>query len=163
MKIYTDGSFIPKYSDIVGYSAVFILEELKTDYRVSILYGGIKDKEYAKMRNVSGEIFAVMNGINYCIENSLDSYIRIYHDYSGVGHWANETWKRNKELTIQYHDFIKDIRRNSSVDFLQVNAHTGVVLNELADKFAKRGILLANEKNTTSCAVIQNILVDKYS
>ena len=77
--------------------------------------------------------------IDYCLENGIDD-IEIYHDYEGVGKWADGLWKANNPLTQGYKQFIADARRIMSIRFIKVKAHAGNKYNEMADKLAKQAL-----------------------
>ena len=72
-------------------------------------------------------------------ENGIDD-IEIYHDYEGVGKWADGLWKANNPLTQGYKQFIADARRVMSIRFIKVKAHAGNKYNEMADKLAKQAL-----------------------
>ena len=72
--------------------------------------------------------------------------VTIYHDYEGIGKWADQLWKRNKPYTKDYADFVASCRNNMSVRFVHVDGHTGVEGNELVDTVAKEACGMATTK-----------------
>ncbi|MDY2986711.1 MAG: ribonuclease H family protein [Peptoniphilus sp.] len=94
------------------------------------------EAEDASMRNVAGEIM----GSKVAIERALElGYKKIYlhYDYMGIECWALGSWKANKKSTQEYRDFYSSVKDKITVEFIKVQAHTGVEFNELADKLAK--------------------------
>lgn len=90
-------------------------------------------------RNVTGEIFGAMKAMNYCLENDIES-LDLYYDYVGIKAWATGEWKANKEMTKTYASFYDKLKDKLDVNFIKVQAHTGVELNERADKLAKAAL-----------------------
>ena len=102
-----------------------------------IIRGRGYDKEMLEMRNVAGEIQCVIESIKKANSLGLTS-LTIYYDYDGIRAWIDGTWKAKKTGTIKYTEFIK--KQEMKIDFIHVNAHTGVVGNEYADVLAKSAI-----------------------
>lgn len=133
--IYTDGSFNNKNG--TGYG--FLICDSKNNIIVES-YGHLDEKKFISHRNVYGEIIGCMRAINFCIKHTDCKKIKIFADYKGVECWANETWKRNKELTITYNKFIKNVRSSGyKINILHVDGHSGIDGNERADELAKLG------------------------
>lgn len=80
--------------------------------------------------------------MNYAIKNKLKKVI-IYHDYSGIRHWALGEWKTKNELSKVYKDFFELAMKKIEVQFVKADGHTGDKFNEEADILAKKelGIL----------------------
>lgn len=90
-------------------------------------------------RNVTGEIFGAMKAMQYCLDNNIKS-LDLYYDYAGIEAWATGSWKAGKELTKRYVKFYEALKNKLDVNFIKVQAHTGVELNERADKLAKAAL-----------------------
>ena len=91
-------------------------------------------------RNVEGEIAAAKVAIGAVARNPYYSSMTVYHDYQGIGSWADKTWQANKSYNQSYALFVESIRKNGlSVEFVHVDGHTGVEGNEYVDKLAKIG------------------------
>ena len=90
-------------------------------------------------RNVTGEIFGAMKAMQYCLDNNIKS-LDLYYDYAGIEAWATGSWKASKELTKRYVKFYEALKNKLDVNFIKVQAHTGVELNERADKLAKAAL-----------------------
>lgn len=127
---FVDGSF-NKEKNEYGWGAVMYFNKEKY-----FLSGSGNDPEDAQLRNVAGEILGVQRAIEEAIERGYKQ-IDIYYDYLGIEMWATNQWKRNKKQTIAYYNFIKETQKKISINFYKVKSHTGIELNELADKLAK--------------------------
>lgn len=130
VKAYVDGSYSAideKYS----YGCVILIEDK------ILKFGGVDNNiDYIDMKNVAGELLGSMEAIKWAKDNNYDSVI-IYHDYEGIERWANNNWKANKKGTQEYVRFINDYRKYIDISFVKVQAHSGDIFNEEADKLAK--------------------------
>lgn len=129
---YTDGSWNNK-TKTYGYGVVLI----DNDVVVGKLSGKGQNQEYAKSRNVAGEVLGAQAAISWAIQNKYNS-ITIYHDYTGVAEWPLRHWQANKELTKNYVQYVDRCKRLIYIKFVHVPGHTGVVYNEQADQLAKK-------------------------
>ena len=77
--------------------------------------------------------------IDHCMANGIKS-VEIYHDYEGIGAWADRRWKANNPLTQGYRDYVAEARKSIDIKFVKVKAHAGNRYNELADKLAKKAL-----------------------
>ena len=87
------------------------------------------------MRNVVGELFACIEGVNYAKNNGY-SEITVHYDYQGIKAWTNGQWKAKKEETQRYKAWFDEINKEIKINFVKVKAHSGNKYNELADKLA---------------------------
>ncbi|MCR5396861.1 MAG: ribonuclease H family protein [Lachnospiraceae bacterium] len=131
---FVDGSFNPATK---VYGCGGFLYDL--DGNRHLIQDSSDDEEMATMRNVAGEILGSTLAIKKAIELGLKE-LTIYYDYEGIRHWAEGTWKRNKEGTIRYHEFVSAIRSSIKLNFVHVKAHTGIPGNEEADTLAKEAV-----------------------
>lgn len=135
---YVDGSFMTN----IGYGSGVYLIYKDTVYEIT----GMGDVErYMSMQNVSGEILATMLAIRKAIKLGCKE-ILIYHDYIGIGHWANDTWRANKDETKDYKQFIQDARKKIEIHFEKVKAHSGNFGNVQADRLAAETLNLCKTK-----------------
>ena len=126
---YTDGSYREnKYS----YGYVLILETGE-----AIGYGDCgDDATWGSMNNIAGELLAVFAVLRLVGELGI-SELLVMHDYTGIGEWANGTWKCKKEATQYYKDTIGRYRSMGLVvNFKWIRGHKGDEFNTLADKIA---------------------------
>lgn len=130
MVAYTDGSYNDK-THRSGYGVVIVNPKGKI---IDTIQGSIP----AKSRQVDGELFAVLTAIMYAIKKGVKS-IEIRYDYEGVGKWANGNWTAAEECSIEYKRALKSLKAFIDVRFQKVPAHSGVALNNEADKLAKSG------------------------
>ena len=145
MIAYVDGSNLSDGSKYSWGVVLFhkVMKE-KPNYNVRStskveLYRASTDKRFIKYRNVAGELFAAMSAIDYAIENKAEK-ITIYHDYSGIRHWALKEWKSKNELSNAYVKFVSERQDKLKIEFVKVDGHTGDVFNERADELAKFAI-----------------------
>lgn len=142
MVAYVDGSNL---SDGSKYSWGVVLfhkkKESKQKYNMSSttkveIYRDSDDQRFVKYRNVSGELFASMSAIDYAVENEAKK-LTIYHDYSGIRHWALNEWKAKNNLSKMYSEFVNERKQLLEIEFVKVDGHTGDIFNERADELAK--------------------------
>lgn len=95
------------------------------------------DERFIQYRNVSGELFAAVHAIKFAIKHGIRK-IYIYHDYSGIRHWALGEWKVNNDLSKAYNKYISSALGFIDIEFVKVEGHTGDVFNEEVDILAKR-------------------------
>lgn len=93
------------------------------------------------IRNIGGEIEAAEEVIQKAIELGAD-YLRIFHDYEGIGRWGNDEWKAARPDTQSYLDFVKCAREKLTIEFVKVKGHQGDKYNEVADRLAYQGRLM---------------------
>lgn len=130
---FVDGSFNVK-TGVYGYGG-FLFD----GHDKHILSGSGDDAEMATMRNVAGEILGSMAAVEKAIELGIKE-LSIYYDYMGIEMWATGAWKRNKEGTIAYHEYMNSVRDKIQINFIKVKGHSGVEGNEEADILAKKAV-----------------------
>lgn len=132
---FTDGSFIDGIEKY-GYGVII----LKSTNNFEQLCGSLNNPKYLSSRNVSGEVFAVINALDWAISNNI-SKIKIYHDYEGISKWINKEWQANSDIATTYvalyENKFKDLL---SVDFEHVKGHSNCKYNDMADKLAKAAL-----------------------
>ena len=133
---YVDGSFNPA-TNKVGSSVIFRSGTKSTEPKEVEFTNENSDLD--DMRNVGGEIIASTSAIHYAIQQGFKS-ITIYYDYMGIEKWATHDWKANNSSTKTYVNIVDQFRNLIEIKFIKVKAHTGVELNELADKTAKHAV-----------------------
>ncbi len=125
-EVYTDGSFCKgRYS----YGYAFI-----KDGEVIFESNGVgEDLEAASMRNVAGELAAVVHAVEKA--KKLSARILIYHDYSGVSHWVTGDWQAKNKFTQAYVAFMRE--HHGLYEFKKVTGHSGDRFNDYVDRLAK--------------------------
>ena len=138
VRAYVDGS----YDAATGrYSCGVVMIRTGADGSVKTreLNAVYDDPEAAKQRNVAGEIMGAKTAIDFCIRNRIEE-VGIYHDYEGIGKWADGLWKAKNPLTQAYAQYVAKARERMKIEFFKVPAHAGNKYNELADKLAKQAL-----------------------
>lgn len=143
MKLYTDGSYTNIEPNVVGFASIIVKDDNDTD--LEAIYGYSTSKMDVESRNVGGEIAAVITGVKALVDRGIHD-IEIYYDYLGIEMWATSKWKTNKALTMGYKSFIEEMTNNGvNITFHKVKSHSGHMLNDVADTYAKKGIFFYQE------------------
>lgn len=129
--VFVDGSYNPETNEY-GYG-VYINDGEKEQ----ILYGRGDCSEGG--RNIEGEVMGAKMAIQTLALNPHYKSITVYHDYQGIGSWADKDWSANKAYTKAYSRFVNNVREQKglNITFEHVDGHTGVEGNEYVDKIAK--------------------------
>lgn len=101
--------------------------------------GKSTDERWISQRNVAGELFAAVHATKFAVDNKMTK-ITIYHDYSGIRHWALGEWKTKSRLSQEYKGFFERAMSAIDVEFVKVEGHTGDKFNEEADMLAKSAL-----------------------
>lgn len=161
IKLYVDGSFI---NGNIGYGGVILDQDDNIIYQYN---GKIDNEELIKMRQIGGEIEALIKGLEW-IENNLinkekinidkeddknkiefekdlkkdneNLLIEIYYDYEGLYKWFNGEWKTKNLYTFKYKNYISDFKMN--LNWIKVKSHSKNYWNDYVDKLAKKGALI---------------------
>lgn len=127
---YVDGSF---YNNVVGWGFV-IVENGKVIHKDQ---GIVNFPNAVKSRQISGEIQAVLEVLKY-VETEKKTEINIFYDYLGLEKWAKKLWIANTEIAKYYIDILS--QSTIAIRWNKVQAHTGNIYNEMADRLAKSAI-----------------------
>ena len=138
VRAYVDGSF-DAANGRFSCGVVMVMTDADGNSETAEFNAAFDDEEAAKQRNVAGEVMGSRLAIEYCLKNSINK-VEIYHDYEGIGAWADRRWKANNPLTQGYRDFVAEARQNMEISFVKVKAHSGNKYNEIADKLAKKAL-----------------------
>lgn len=150
-EVYTDGS----YRDGQYSWAYAFVKDGKIIYEDS---NTGKNPAAASMRNVAGEIAAVLYAVKRAAE--LGVKIRIYHDYVGIAHWATGEWKARNKFTQFYAQKMKEYRGIYS--FRKVKSHSGNHFNDYVDQKAKDALDIRTEDKMANLDILQSSNVWKY-
>lgn len=132
--IYVDGSFsLEKKNYSYGLIAINNGEEIYEDC------GCGTDEDAVALRNVAGEVLGALRAAEYAIDNNYES-VTIVFDYQGIESWALGTWKRNKKLTMAYHQKMQEYKKKIKINFVKVKGHSGDKYNDVVDRLAKKAL-----------------------
>ena len=130
-KAWVDGSY-NNSNGLAGYGVYLIVGNEAQEMSGSVT------KFDNSSRNIVGEVTAAITAIKRAIDEGC-SKITVYYDYAGIENWATGAWKRNKQLTKDYHAEVNDLMKSIEVTFTHVKAHSGDEGNNRADRLAKQG------------------------
>ena len=135
---YVDGSY-DAASKRFSCGVVIIETDANGNSETTELRSAFDDPEAAAQRNVAGEIMGSKLAIDWCLANGVRS-VEIYHDYEGIGAWADRRWKANNPLTQGYRDYVAEARKSMDIKFVKVKGHSGNKYNDIADRLAKEAL-----------------------
>ncbi len=138
---YTDGSF-EQGAGLYSYGVCLFLPG--EDYPVRLSGIGQKE-EYLPHRNIAGEILGVIKAVESAKEKGCQKVL-IYHDYNGLGYWADGAWKQNTKLSKNFRQYIKEQRQFIEISFINIKGHSGNKYNECVDSLAKGAIAGKTQK-----------------
>lgn len=142
--VYTDGSVSIEEIDGVEnirYSYGFLIVD--NNQIVHEDCGEGFNKEASVLRNVAGELSAVMKGLLCVKEKYPNKKMYVFHDYHGVSAWVLGSWKAKNPLVKQYVEFMKKSESHVSFEFVEVTGHKGNKFNVRADKLARQALGLS--------------------
>lgn len=135
MIAYVDGSNLGDGS-MFSWAVVGFKKKDNVEEKVG-LSGKSTDERFTPYRNVSGELFAAVNAVKHAIKSGMTK-VTIYHDYSGIRHWALGEWQTKNDLSQHYAKYMELAADFIKVEFVKAEGHTGDKFNEEVDKLAKR-------------------------
>ena len=127
---YTDGSYNEKTQQC-GYGAVIISQDEEIEAGGIVTINGY---DGASMKQIPGEVAAVITAIRYCKNNGIKN-LTVYHDYTGISEWATGKWRTNNVVSQEYKKIVDAC--NVNISFIKVAAHANNTYNTRADKIAR--------------------------
>lgn len=132
---FCDGSF-DKELNRYSYGVIII----ENDGKETSLCGYGSNSKYTASNNIIGEIFAVINALDWSISNGYDK-VKVYHDYEGLSKWITGDWKAESDVakmyTSIYHSKFDGVL---DVHFEKVKGHSNNPYNDRADMIAKSAL-----------------------
>ena len=145
---YTDGSFksVPGLGDFYSSAAVLI----NVDNKTKSTFTKVDDNpELLPLRNVAGELMAVMMVMEHCLnvlQVTQEDTVVIYHDYVGLSNWLKnkgeqDYWRCKNYWTQAYRTYmLNKVFPRCKIKFVHVEGHSGDYGNETVDRLAKEAI-----------------------
>lgn len=140
---FVDGSY-----DVTEEKSAFGAVIISSGGNKDILYKAFTKKlgqDFISLRNVAAELEGVKEAVNWAITYKKKK-LTIFYDYEGIEKWAIGEWKAKKDLTKKYVSFIQEKKNYIDLEFVKVLAHSGIRLNEEADRLAKDALLAKGYK-----------------
>lgn len=128
--IYTDGSFIQGK----GYAWAYMIKRYEDV--ISEQYGVGTNEEAAAMRNIAGELSAVMRAVTDAGNRGYKT-VYVCHDHIGISCWARGEWKAKNKFTQYYADFMNKKMEEMEIRFMHIKGHTGNAGNERVDELCR--------------------------
>lgn len=133
---FTDGSYD---KDLKRYS--YGVKFIRPDGSEEDICGYGSNQAYIDSNNIIGEIFGVINALDWAISNEFEK-IKIYHDYEGLSKWISGEWTANSKVAKMY----KSLYELKFKDFLEIRfekvpGHCNVIYNEKADQLSKSALV----------------------
>ncbi len=138
VRAYVDGSY-DAATGMFSCGVVMVRTDSEGNITTREFNQAFNDPEAAKQRNIAGEIMGAKLAVDFCLKQGIDA-VGIYHDYEGIGKWADGVWKAKNPLTQAYSRYIGMARERMDITFVKVDAHTGNKYNEIADRLAKEAL-----------------------
>ena len=146
--IYTDGSYMErgKYGNFYSSAATIAPKDFPD--KMAILTK-VSNDELISMRNVAGEIMAVMMAFEHCLnvlQLKQGDIVTLHYDYVGIENWTKRSgekdyWRCKSEITQAYRDYVNTIvRTRFKVNFVHTPGHKGIPGNERVDALARAAI-----------------------
>jgi len=136
--IYTDGSFDAETGK-VGFGYIQVKEDGEIGFKGS---GFEENEDKKKLRNVAGEIDAILKALEHFEEKEGIKRIVFFVDYVGLKNWANGLWKAENEYTQKYKEEIEKHRQKREIDFVIVKGHTKNKYNKKVDELVREALNL---------------------
>lgn len=138
---YTDGSFkeVPTIGSFYSAAAI-VAPEHTEDWSILTQVGTDKLTE---LRNIAGELMAVMLLCEYCLKLPDCSELLLHHDYIGVSELLQKNVKLDHQFTKAYRKYmLNTVMPKMSIKFKHVDRDAHIPGNVLADKYARDAISL---------------------
>ena len=100
-------------TDCYGYNGCIYHNNKK--YNIN---GYDNDPHYINMGAVAGHIVGCRKLIDKAIELGIRN-MDLYYDYEGIKNWATGDWNRNKYGSIEYYEYMQDIKRKININFIK--------------------------------------------
>lgn len=151
LHIYVDGSYDAK-SGMASSGIVYV----ENDVVVDIGSGRVEPENTEGMRQVTGELYAVMQALINSYMND-EKRVVIFYDYEGVCAHATGEWKANSTFAQNYQKAVKSYAKIMDITFVKVDSHTGDLYNEIADDICKSVIGISSTRKVHSLLTTEKL------
>ena len=133
---FTDGGYDNK-TRTAGYG-VYILEPGNAEpVEISDI---VRTDRFEQSNNVTAEVMGVTTALDWVISNEFDT-VTIFHDYEGIGKWANGDWQAKSDIAKWYLKQLNETYKEFlDISYVWVRGHSGISYNEEADRLATEAI-----------------------
>jgi len=94
----------------------------------------LKLEDVLEQRNILGEVVAAAQALVWFYHTQQKG--TIFHDYEGLGMWAQRAWKVRSPLAQWYQEIAAPFVESGRVRFQHIKGHSGNTGNEIVDQLA---------------------------
>lgn len=131
--LYTDGAYNPQ----TGYYGLGVVV-YDNDEKAIIDEFYWQDNKFNSAGEIAGDLLAVINAIEWCIDRGITDDVTIAITYVGAFSWATNEWLAKQEVSKEYKSHIDEYSNQVDFSFIHVyRGHRNVLMNkatELAEK-----------------------------
>lgn len=136
---FVDGTYLEE-NNVSGYGVIIIKNKIETESLYKSFTENTVDEEFLEGRNVTAELEAAKEAINWAIDNHKKK-ITIYYDYEGIEKFIDGSWEPSKTYSKNYKKFYESKKKVIKINYKHVKSHVGIKYNEDADALASKAIL----------------------
>lgn len=133
---FTDGGYDNK-TGTLGYGVYILTPDSAKPIEISDI---VRTGRFSQSNNVTAEVMGVTTALDWVISNEFEK-VTIFHDYEGIGKWANGSWRAKSDIAKWYLKQLNEIYNEYlDISYEWVRGHSGISYNEEADRLATEAI-----------------------